>query len=111
MAQRLGRLTKVLERVPKDHRRPGTGYMFDVGVANVRPGCVWLEPYSFAATTHEGLDEGAVPSSHIENRTRRDYRVETTGEGGARPAQDLVPEPREPSVRRAVPAAVRLGQL
>ena len=38
MAQRPGRLAEVLERMPEDDRRPPPVHLFDLGVADVRPG-------------------------------------------------------------------------
>ncbi len=111
MAQSRSRLTKVLERVPEDDRGPGSAHLRDLGVAKVRPGCVGLKTDGFAAMVHEGLNEGPISGSHIENRALWEYLVKTTGERCARPAKHGISEAIEPAGRGAVPAAVRLVQL
>jgi hypothetical protein len=77
----------------------------------MRPGCVRLKTHGLAAMTHESLDEGAVPGSHVEYRAWRQYPVKTIGERTARTAEHGVPEPSEPAARGPVPAAVCLVQL
>ena len=79
MTQRPGRLTEVLKRMPEDDRRPVPVHLFDLGVADVRSGCVRLKTDGFTAAAHEGLNEGPVAGSHIENRARRQNPVQTVG--------------------------------
>ncbi len=80
MTQRPGRLAEVLKRMPEDDRRPAPVDLFDLGVANVRSGCVRLKTDGFAAPAHEGLNEGPVAGPHIENRARRQNPVQTVGQ-------------------------------
>jgi hypothetical protein len=80
MAQRPGRLAEVLERMPEDDRRPVPVYLFDLGVADVRAGCVRLEADGFTAVAYEGLDEGPVAGPHVENRAGRQDPVQAIGE-------------------------------
>jgi len=80
MTQRPGRLAQMLKRMPEDDRRPGPIHLFDFGVADVRSGCVRLKTDGFTAVTHEGLDQGPVAGSHIENRASRQNPVQAVGE-------------------------------
>jgi hypothetical protein len=66
--------------MPEDDRRPVSVHLVDLGVADVRPGCVRLEADGLMAEAHEGLDEGPVAGSHIENRARRQNPVQTMGQ-------------------------------
>ena len=79
MAQRPGRPAEVLKRMPEDDRRPVPVHLFDLGVADVRSGCVRLEADGFTAAAHEGPNEGAVAGPHIEHRARRQNPVQTIG--------------------------------
>ena len=79
VAQRLGRLAEMLERMPEDDRRPVPVHLFDLGAADVRPGCVRLEADGFAPVADKGLDEGPVAGSHVENRAGRQDPVQAIG--------------------------------
>jgi hypothetical protein len=79
MTQSPGRLAEVFKRMPEDDRRPVPVHLFDLGVADVRSGCVRLEADSFTAAAHEGPDEGAVAGPYIEHRARRQNPVQTIG--------------------------------
>ncbi len=79
MTQSPGRLAEVLKRMPEDDRRPVPVHLFDLGVADVRSGCVRLEADGFTAAAHEGPDEGAVAGPYIEHRARRQNPVQTIG--------------------------------
>ncbi len=46
----------------------------------MRSGCVRLETDSFTVAANEGLDQGPVAGSHIENRARRQNPVQTIGQ-------------------------------
>ena len=111
MTQRPGRLAEVLQGMPEDDRRPVPVHLFDLGVADVRPGCVRLETDGFPAAAHEGPDEGPVAGSHVEDRARRQDPVQAMGQRRARAAKHLVPETGEPARLRAVPVSVRRAQL
>jgi hypothetical protein len=80
MTQRPGGLAEVLKRMPEDDRRPVPVHLFDLGVADMGSGCVRLKTHGFTAAVHEGLNEGPVAGSHIENRARRQNPVQTNGE-------------------------------
>ena len=97
MAQRPGRLAEVLERMPEDDRRPVPVHLLDLGVADVRPGCVRLETDRFAPVPHEGVAPGSRRRRHVENRAGRQDLVQPIGERRARAAQHLVPEAGEPA--------------
>ena len=97
MAQRPGRLAEVLQRMPEDDCRPLPVDLFDLGVADVRSGCVRLKTDGFAAAAHEGFHESPVAGSDIENRAGRQDLVQTMGERRARAAQHLVPKTGEPA--------------
>jgi len=71
MAQRPGRPAEVLKRMPEDDRRPFPVHVFDLGVADVRPGRMRLKTDSITSVAHESLDEGPVAGSHVENRAGR----------------------------------------
>ena len=86
MTQRPGRPAEVLKRMPEDDRRPVTVHLFDLGVADVRSGCVRLETDRVAAVAHKGLNEGPVARSHIEDRARRQNAVQTISKCRARAA-------------------------
>ena len=77
MAQRPGRPAEVLKRMPEDDRRPGPVHVFDLGVADVRPGRMRLETDSITPVAHESIDEGPVAGSHVENRAGRQDPVQT----------------------------------
>jgi hypothetical protein len=79
MTQRTGRLAEVLKRMPEDDRRPVPVHLFDLGVADVRSRCVRLKTDGFTAAAHEGLDEGPIAGSDIENRASRQNPVQTMG--------------------------------
>jgi hypothetical protein len=79
MAQRPGRLAEVLERMPEDDRRPVSFYLFNLGVADVRPGRVRLKADGFTPVANEGLHEGSVAGSHVENRAGRQDPVQAIG--------------------------------
>ena len=79
MTQRPGRLAEVLKRMPEDDRRPVPVYLFDLGVADVRSGCVRLKTDGFTAAAHEGRGEGSVAGSHVEYRARRQNPVQAVG--------------------------------
>ena len=80
MAQRPGGLAEVLKRMPEDDRRPVPVYFFDLGVADVRSGCVRLKTDGFTAAAHKGLNEGPVAGSHIQNRAGRQNLMQTMGQ-------------------------------
>jgi hypothetical protein len=65
--------------MPEDDRRPVPVHLFDLGVADVRPGCVRLEADGFAPVADKGLDEGPVAGSHVENRAGRQDPVQAIG--------------------------------
>ena len=77
MAQRPGRPAEVLKRMPEDDRRPVPVHVFDLGVADVRPGRMRLKTDSITPVAHEGIDEGPVAGSHVENRAGRQDPVQT----------------------------------
>src|SRR6266480_1728262 len=60
MTQSPGRLAEVLKRMPEDDRRPVPVHLFDLGVADVRPGRVRLKTDSITPVAHEGIHEGPV---------------------------------------------------
>ena len=102
MAQSLGGPAEVFQGVPEDDRSPGSAYLLDPGVAKVRPGGVRLKADGFAAVAREGLHEGPVAGSHIENGAWRQCPVQAPGQRGAGPAQHCISQ---------APVAVRLVQL
>src|SRR5258705_9951066 len=104
MAQRSGRSAEVLERVPEDDRGPGSRHLLDLGVAKVRPRGVWLQADGFAAAAREGLDEGAITSSHIEHGSWWQCPVQAVGERRAGPAEHRGSEAREPAAGGAGPS-------
>ena len=77
MAQRAGRPAEVLKRMPEDDRRPVPVHVFDLGVADVRPGRVGLKTDSITSVAHESIDEGPVAGSYVENRAGRQDPVQT----------------------------------
>lgn len=77
MAQRPGRPAEVLERMPEDDRRPVPVHVFDLGVADARPGRMRLKTDSITSVAHEGIDKGPVAGSHVENRAGRQDPVQT----------------------------------
>src|ERR1700744_1307834 len=68
MAQRPGRPAEVLERMPEDDRRPVPVHVFDLGVADMRPGPVGLKTDSITSVAHECIDEGPVAGSPFQKR-------------------------------------------
>ena len=77
MAQRPGRPAEVLKRMPEDDRRPVPVHVFDLSVADVRPGRMRFKTDSLTPVAHEGIDEGSVAGSHVENRAGRQDPVQT----------------------------------
>ena len=77
MAQRPGRPAEVLKRMPEDDRRPVPVHVFDLGVADARPGRMRLKTDSVTSAAHEGPNEGAVAGPYIEHRARRQNPVQT----------------------------------
>ena len=77
MAQRPGRPAEVLKRMPEDDRRPVPVHVFDLGVADTRPGRMRLKTDSITSVAHEGIDKGPVAGSHVENRAGRQDPVQT----------------------------------
>ena len=111
MAQRPGRLAQVLKRMPEDDRRPLPVDLFDLGVADVRSGRVRLEADGFPPVPHEGVDQGPVAGSHVENRAGRHDAVQAIGKCRTCAAEHLVPDAGEPARLRAVPVGVGRAQL
>jgi len=76
MAQRPGRPAEVLKRMPEDDRRPVPIHVFDLDVADVRPGCIRLKTDGFTPVAYEGPDESPVAGSHVEDRAGRQDPVQ-----------------------------------
>lgn len=70
-----------------------------------------FKPDSFAAITHQGLNEGSVAGSNIKNGARRQHPVKTFGKCRACLAKYRVSYASEPTGGRTVPAAVRFVEL
>jgi hypothetical protein len=66
--------------MPEDNRRPVPVHLLDLGVADVRSGCVRLKTDGFTAAAHEGRYERPVAGSHIENRAGRQNLVQPMGQ-------------------------------
>jgi hypothetical protein len=62
--------------MPEDDRRPVPIHVFDLGVADMRPGRMRFKSDGLTPVAHEGIDEGPVAGSHVENRAGRQDPVQ-----------------------------------
>ena len=92
MAQSQGGPPEMLKRMPEDDGGPGTVHIFDLGVANVRSGCVRLQADGFTAMADEGADQSSVASPDIEDWARRQDPLQPAGKGTAGAPEHTVSE-------------------